>query len=671
MKKSRPVGAFLAFFLAISIIFSLLFISLTLVANYGGNYKALSSPFVDYEDSYAFKQRTSYYFNELFSLVQFNADEEANYSSERITNNLAGEGDNIRYWAINKKSDYLISNIAEISLEDVREGDLPKLPNDYNYFWYFDGDNLSIMKNGKKLDYNRLDSGYRGLVPKFHYYYAADELEGTAILLAVKDSLLENPYGNSGYYTEKRLLPLIGTFAIILIIVSFLLLILAWVKRRDKREFDRILASWSGKLWLEVKALITCFPFLFLGVGLMMTVSYQSYNYVHYPQLLELLGGTIFSSFFILLAFWWFYLLLIDLIYNRSKFFRHNSINSILKWYGKYEKGYPWQKLMLRRAYLLVAAEVILAPLSLMFLTKNIFIAVLIALFGLYLIYRYLKEYGLALADFAALLDHIELMKNGNMDSKLQVSESSTIYPASQQLNSLQEGMALAIKEQIKAERMKIDLITNVSHDLKTPLTSIISYVDLLDKEEDLPEHVSDYIAILGQKSERLKNLIEDLFDLAKASSENISLDMKELDLARLIKQTLADMEEVIEQSGLVFKLNIPDEPVYIISDGEKLYRVWENLITNALKYSLQGSRVFIDLECAGEKIIATIKNTANYEMDFEEEEILERFARADEARSSEGSGLGLSIAQSFTQACGGEFIIKIDGDLFKVEIIF
>ena len=130
-------------------------------------------------------------------------------------------------------------------------------------------------------------------------------------------------------------------------------------------------------------------------------------------------------------------------------------------------------------------------------------------------------------------------------------------------------------------------------------------------------------------------------------------------------------MEEAINASGLTFRLNVPDEPVYILNDGKKLYRVWENLITNALKYSLTGSRVFIDLTVDEEGALATIKNTANYEMNFTEEEILQRFVRGDESRTTEGSGLGLSIAQSFTQICGGQFSIKIDGDLFKVELFF
>lgn len=327
---------------------------------------------------------------------------------------------------------------------------------------------------------------------------------------------------------------------------------------------------------------------------------------------------------------------------------------------------------MLRRAYFLVATETALAFLSIMFLLSGaVPLAFFVAGLGIYLIYKYLKEYGLALNDFGKLIDHIELITNGDVKEKLDMPENSSLYSATQNLNSIQASMQIAISEQIKSERLKIDLITNVSHDLKTPLTSIISYVDLLNKEENLPEHVSDYIEILAQKSERLENLIQDLFDLAKASSDNISLEVEKLDLARLIKQTLADMEDPINESGLTFKLNIPDNSVYILSDGKKLYRVWENLITNTLKYSLYGSRVFIDLEVDTGNVVATIKNTANYEMNFTADEILERFARGEASRTSEGSGLGLSIAQSFTQACGGEFAVIIDGDLFKAELKF
>ena len=234
----------------------------------------------------------------------------------------------------------------------------------------------------------------------------------------------------------------------------------------------------------------------------------------------------------------------------------------------------------------------------------------------------------------------------------------------------INKGFDESMQEQMKSERMKVDLITNVSHDLKTPLTSIISYVDLLSNEE-LPESARDYVSILVDKSERLKNIVSDLFDLAKSTSGNLPLNMETIDLKRLIEQTLGDMEDEIEKSQIRIKTSLTDQPVYIYSDGKKLYRVFQNILGNAIKYSLQGTRVFIDMQMDDRSIWVIVKNTASYDMDFTAEEILQRFNRGDDSRTSEGSGLGLSIAESFTKACGGEFEIEIDGDQFKVSLEF
>ena len=233
----------------------------------------------------------------------------------------------------------------------------------------------------------------------------------------------------------------------------------------------------------------------------------------------------------------------------------------------------------------------------------------------------------------------------------------------------INKGFNESLEDQMRAERMKIALVTNVSHDLKTPLTSIISYVDLLSKEENLTDTASDYVKILAEKSNRLKNIVADLFDLAKSTSGNITLNLETLDVKKLIEQTLADMSDEIEKSGLQIKTKLPDNPVNIKSDGKKLYRVFQNVIDNTLKYSLSGTRVFIELEEIKGKAVTTIKNTSGYEIDFTPDEILQRFNRGDKSRTTEGSGLGLSIAESFTNACGGSFKLDIDGDLFKVTI--
>jgi signal transduction histidine kinase len=223
----------------------------------------------------------------------------------------------------------------------------------------------------------------------------------------------------------------------------------------------------------------------------------------------------------------------------------------------------------------------------------------------------------------------------------------------------------------MKSERMKVALITNVSHDLKTPLTSIISYVDLLSKEENLTDSARDYVKILSEKSSRLSNMVSDLFDLAKSTSGNMPLDIESIDMKKLIEQTLADMEDKVEKSGLLMKVVLPEKPLFILADGKKLYRVFQNVIDNALKYSFKGTRVYITLEKRNGHAIAAIKNTAGYEMDFTADEILQRFNRGDKSRTTEGSGLGLSIAESFTQVCGGTLRVDIDGDLFKVTISF
>lgn len=231
--------------------------------------------------------------------------------------------------------------------------------------------------------------------------------------------------------------------------------------------------------------------------------------------------------------------------------------------------------------------------------------------------------------------------------------------------------MEKSVEEQLKGERMKIDLITNVSHDLKTPLTSIISYVDLLAKDETLSDEARDYVTILGQKSERLKNIVVDLFDLAKSTSGNAKVDFSILDMRKLMDQTMVEMEDKIQASGFEIVTDYEVEQAHFEGDANRMYRVVQNILENALKYSLKGSRIYIRI-CEEEgKWMLSIKNTASYRMQFTEEEILERFYRGDKSRTTEGNGLGLSIAQSFTGLCGGDFKIKIDGDQFMVKLLF
>ena len=247
------------------------------------------------------------------------------------------------------------------------------------------------------------------------------------------------------------------------------------------------------------------------------------------------------------------------------------------------------------------------------------------------------------------------------------VDRLSLVHVDSERLCNISQNINETVEKQVQSERMKIELVTNVSHDLKTPLTSIIGYIDLL-KTEDLPESAMDYVKILDNKSQKLKNIVSDVFSLAKATS-GIDVEQEEIDGVILLRQVLADNEDKISKSMKSIVTDISCDEAMIITDGNKLYRVFQNLVDNALNYSLDGTRIFISLKNVDNKMILSIKNTASYEMNFTPEEITERFTRGDQSRTDGGNGLGLSIAKTFTEACGGSFNIELDGDVFKATV--
>lgn len=273
--------------------------------------------------------------------------------------------------------------------------------------------------------------------------------------------------------------------------------------------------------------------------------------------------------------------------------------------------------------------------------------------------------------DMARLMEQIRQISKGELLFKADISEGSIFHQYSKELENIGSGMDKAIDKQLKGERLKIDLITNVSHDLKTPLTSIIGYVDLLSKDETLSPEAKDYVAILYKKTDRLKEMIADLFELAKSTSGEAKVDLEEMDMKRLVEQTLGDMSDKIEQAGMAIRFKCNAENTKFMGDVNRLYRVVQNVTENALKYSLKGTRIYMDVAEGEDNLTLTVINTASYEMDFSEEDIMERFARGEKSRSSEGNGLGLSIADSFTRNCGGDFNIFVNGDQFKVVISF
>ena len=270
------------------------------------------------------------------------------------------------------------------------------------------------------------------------------------------------------------------------------------------------------------------------------------------------------------------------------------------------------------------------------------------------------------------LLEGVKAMTKGEEETGISVNGlTQGNRQMAEAVNELGKNLREAMQEQMKSERMKADLITNVSHDLKTPLTSIINYVDLLKREQIENPKAQEYLEVLEQKSQRLKQLTEDLVEASRASSGNVVLDIQKIDLRELLMQTSGEFEERFEARGLTFVSSYPDYPLYIEVDGRRLWRIIENLYRNVEKYAMPGTRVYLDVECDGHTASLSMKNISEQPLNISPEELMERFTRGDESRTTEGSGLGLSIAKDLTELQGGTFDIYLDGDLFKVVVAF
>lgn len=339
----------------------------------------------------------------------------------------------------------------------------------------------------------------------------------------------------------------------------------------------------------------------------------------------------------------------------------------------QYQRKYPFERKMQLETTIMSGILVVMGVLSLLGVSawgfSRLLTAVLI-LFGAAILFIWIHQHKTFLTDAGTLVEEIHEVSEGNTLKISAIPEDSMIYDAGEDLTHVFENLSNSVERQVKSEKMKIDLITNVSHDLKTPLTSIIGYIDLLKKTE-LSDEARDYVDVLSRKSEHLKHMIQEVFEISKATSGNMELHIETVDICTLILQTMGDMEERIEDSHRIIRKTLAAEPLYVLSDGQRLYRIYQNLIENALKYSLEGSRIFIDAFGDEKTVTTIIKNTSSYEMNFTEETITERFTRGDISRTTEGHGLGLAIVKSFAEACGGRFHIDIDGDLFKATVKF
>ena len=585
----------------------------------------------------------------------------------------------------------LYSNADGMALD----GEKGELPDGYNFLLYFDGEKVTIKKNGKDLNIYgdgqyRNDGGW--FVPGYKNF-PVDEKYGKAriTIAAIDDPQLYTVafYGDGyGYYDGgNRLYQIVqdmqetrdemGSFCFTLAAAAIFLLV-SRIFRKEKRQADRKLAFFTGKLWYEVKVLIFLIPAGFLVyqfIPMINNVYYGGLNPdIYYEYALKRIIPLE------LVVFWMLWLALNDACYNRHVW--NNSLcGRIRHSLAVKQLQYPFQQRMLRRyrKIMLLSAFVIIILLVIIVAWVRgeysywaaLTVVAVIGIVGVSAAeIRYLMQLSREAQDMGDLVDQISAVREGDMEAPLYLPEDSDLHDAVTNLNEIQGGMKEAIKEQLQSERMKVELIANVSHDIKTPLTSIISYVELLKEEEGLPDHVKDYISILESKSQRLKTMVQDVFEVSKAASGELPVKLETIDFAKLLRQTMADMEEEIHSSCVTVRAQIPEEEEFIRADGQRLYRVFQNLIQNALKYSLDGSRVYIALKREDGMLTASVTNTSADELDGSID-YTARFTRGDSSRTDGGSGLGLSIARSFTEACGGTFRIAIIADLFTAYVTF
>lgn len=330
------------------------------------------------------------------------------------------------------------------------------------------------------------------------------------------------------------------------------------------------------------------------------------------------------------------------------------------KWF-KYQfspLGHHFKSLPRYILRLLIAYFIVMIPLSLI-----PFLPIFINIFVVMFLWR-------SMASLDRLMKYAHEIQSGNLNVTIDTAKfPKWMLPFAQDIIHLRDGMRAAVDEALKSERLKTELITNVSHDLKTPLTSIINYTGLLAKCDIPDPQAQDYIAVLQNKSDRLKHLIEDLVEASKASTGNIEFHPIRLNLYEMAVQAVGENEDALANQGVTVVINEPEQQPVVQADSQKTWRVVENLLSNVRKYSVPGTRAYIDVRTEGTFGVLTVKNISREELNISAEELMERFVRGDESRSTEGSGLGLSIAQNLCEKQGGRFTIEIDGDLFKATV--
>lgn len=352
---------------------------------------------------------------------------------------------------------------------------------------------------------------------------------------------------------------------------------------------------------------------------------------------------------------------------KKKTLFSHTLLGSLVrKVRGSFQRLFFYQKTHLMIMLMMLAYGLFNGVLGVLFSRSSGGFFLVVASFNTLVLIGLLKP----LSSYAAVLEATHRIVQGDIDYPLNPDQLALpLRELGQNVAGIQAGLKQAVGEAIKGERMKTELITNVSHDLKTPLTSIVNYVDLLKKEKLENEKAQEYLLVLEEKTERLKRLIEDLVEASKASSGNVTVKLEPVNLNEILLQVEGEYKDRLTEAGLALHVQEAETPVQVAGDGNCLWRIMENLMNNVAKYSLTGTRVYLSAENGGHHGSLTVKNVSATQLNMNPEALMERFVRGDEARSEEGSGLGLAIAKGLAQAQQGSLDIAIDGDLFKTVL--
>lgn len=572
--------------------------------------------------------------------------------------------DKIHYYI--KWNDRVFTNCGANSPEEIKRNDF------YSYVMRPGNGDIHLERETSFSD-NRYLSNY--MLNEVAGYNDEDAIE---IAVTINEVFL-NKYDEDWHRQEGLISDLIYRLVILAIIALLMLIYLICVCGKNKD--GELKTMWVDNVWLEVHLVITGI-LVFFGLYFIVVCMDAVYS-GHLPQRLSNIVAFFASSIASSVAL----TSLLSIVRNikRKNFIGSSVIFRVVRWCWKtFVKVLVW----LRNAfveYRKIITKTLHKKTGALLIGTLFGYTALIGLFGIFTCGAgnpFWIFVGIALFCFASFLvahrskdlDEIKKgvseIRNYNSGYKIPELKCEDMKELAANINDIGNSIDESVSAKMKAERMKTELITNVSHDLKTPLTSIISYTELLSKVEGLPEEAQDYAKVIAQKSDRLKTLTQDLFDISKAQSGNEEIIFEKLDAELLINQSLAEYDSEIRKSELVFCVNTSKD-LYFPADGRKMSRVIGNLINNILKYSLKNTRVFITAEEKDSEIVLEFKNMSAYPLDFDAEEIMGRFVRGDEARTTEGSGLGLAIAKTYTELCNGKLEIILDGDMFKAILRF